>query len=103
MKCPSCNKRAIGFVSWASGKRWIRWQCPHCGVGLKASRRTIKVIIGFILLLPFIIWAGIAICRAYNIQEDREENLVFAAIMIPVLTGLAFWDWKTGSYARRDN
>ncbi len=102
MKCPNCNKRAISFVSWAVANRWIRWRCPHCGTNLKVSRRTLKAILGILILLPFMIWAEITICRAYAIVDQRRQDLVFVAMAGPILLGVAYWDWKTGYYARRD-
>jgi len=69
---------------------------------IKVSRRTLKAILGILILLPFMIWGAIAICRLYSIEDDRRQDLVFAAIAGPTLLGVGFWDWKTGYYALRD-
>jgi hypothetical protein len=96
MHCPQCKKRAISFLSWASGNRWIRYKCPHCGAALKVSRRTIKTaIISCVVCLPLIVLSALFV----HIENEGLENLLIAGIIALVLMPSAFWDWKTGSYA----
>src|SRR6185369_15302499 len=99
MKCPNCAKPAISFAAWGIGNRWARHQCPHCGVGLKASRRTIKALIGCLLPLPLYVWAGIKLCDIYHINDDATQDLLFSAMAFLQVFPVAFWEWKTGSYA----
>ncbi len=98
MHCPQCKQRAISFLSWASGNRWIRYQCPHCGAALKVSRRTIKTaIISAVVCLP-IIFLVLLYIDSLHLENAPVADFAGMAIVILLLLPAAFWDWKTGSY-----
>lgn len=98
MHCPQCKQRAISFVSWASGNRWIRYKCPHCGAALKVSRRTMKtVIISFLVCLPLIFF--ILPFVDSHFENETVRMLLSLGIIAILLTPGAFWDWKSGYYA----
>jgi hypothetical protein len=97
--CPQCKKRAISFISWASGNRWIHYKCPHCGAALKVSRRTIKTaIISGLLCLP-LIFLILRFVDSLQLENEGLDRLLGVGIIIILLCPAAFWDWKTGSYA----
>jgi hypothetical protein len=102
MKCPNCRKRAISFLASGIGRLWARYQCPHCGARLRASRRTIKAIVACVLPLPLYVWVGIKICEAYNISDDSTQDWVYMAMAGPTVLLIAFWEWRTGTYALRE-
>lgn len=98
MRCPSCNKRAISFVGWASGMRWARYHCPHCSAALKASRRTVLAVIVCLLPLPVYIWGANGLCETLHISIAIAPILA-TALAVPLTLVIAAWDWSTGSYA----
>jgi hypothetical protein len=101
MHCPNCKQRAISFISWASGRRWARYRCPHCGTPLKVGRRTIKTILISILVgLPLVCLCMDPVLKALHVQDDGLQRIVAAMLICVLLAPAAFWDWKSGFYAQ---
>jgi len=101
MKCPSCNDRAISFFEWGQGHKWQRYQCPHCGAELKASARTYIYFFCTLALIPAFIYIGERIADSYHIDDPGTKRLIYGAVFIPVAMVIAFWNWRSGSYALR--
>jgi hypothetical protein len=58
-------------------------------------------LIACFLPLPLYVWAAVKISRASNFHDLWKQECVLLAIAAPITLLIAFWDWKTGTYARR--
>lgn len=97
MKCPACQQRAIDFSTWGRGRNWRRFDCQHCGVALKASRRTVLCFVVGLALLPLFIFLAEWVSDQLQIRNTGQRRLVFGAITIPAIFLLAFWEWRSGA------
>jgi hypothetical protein len=102
MHCPECKKRAISFVSWGVGNRWMSYRCPHCGVLLRVSRRTILTAsISFVVAVVFLVLFSDRIHNYFGIKNQGRYDITDFICILAVLVPVSYWDWRTGSYALR--
>jgi len=98
MKCPACHSPTISFSVWSRGLNWLRWRCPHCGTHLKASKRTIGLLILCLALIPICICFLSMISDTARIEAIWFCPLLFVAIMVPSTIGIGYYAWKTDCY-----
>lgn len=102
MRCPACKERVIDFGEWGKGlNAFLEVDCPSCGAHLRPSRRIAVVfVLLLVLMVPCLVGIPLGL-TALGIRESAAK-LVFVCLMIPLVVGTAWWEWRTGFYAVRD-
>lgn len=99
MICPKCNKLALDFFKWGSGKNAFSTHCNECNVKLKAN---LIVYIGFILtVLPPIILVPYRqeVLDFLNLSHVFfQSKLGLLVIVSPIILGFGFLTWFLGGY-----
>ena len=72
-ECPKCSKKAVGFLRKAFGVGINKFDCPHCGECIGAS----KIAAGFITLLFILL--------AYMLIGAGFSRLVSFLIVLPLV------------------
>jgi hypothetical protein len=102
-RCPVCKGRVIDFLVWSQGNNAFRkLDCPHCEAHLRVSRRTTVV---FMLLLGLTLPLAIVVAESMNALGVPEPTarVFFGCLIIPLAGVGAYFAWRTGFYAIRDN
>lgn len=53
--------------------------------------------------MPLLIFVAEKLSDSLGIAPEGSRRLVFAGLMLPWVFGLGFWEWKTGTYALKQN
>ncbi len=103
MRCPACNERVIDFLVWGRGINAFRAvDCPHCGIGLKASWRTVFAFVVLLaLILPLVVGVEHLLKEVLEIKSATVREAIFGAVLIPFAFAGGYLEWRTGSYVVR--
>jgi hypothetical protein len=102
MRCPQCKQHVTPFLTWATAFKDNPRQCRSCGLSLQPSYRACWLVpIGFLLCVPTFPlipvvhdWLQAALGR----QLPKADFLI---VFGPMLLGVFFVGWLTGTYQKK--
>lgn len=96
MKCPACDKKAIGFYKWSTGKNAIETHCGNCDEILKAN----WVVYFGIFILICITIATLPFVNDFWTYVNIEPPLrvIKGIVLIPAVVIVGGIIWGVGGY-----
>ena len=102
MKCPHCEQLTISFRTWCRTPNAFSWQCPHCGIRLRANLATWAwFAVGLLLLVP-ILGGVMALEHRGVIAKNHGKPFIFGGVVLLVLP-VSYCAFRRGGYVMRDS